>query len=240
VNLICGRRFLNKKGHRVNVYAHVSILKPDDVKGSKANLEGQAQVLDEKQSSLQMWTKSPRWAENFHLGPITSAKSYLRVACYHRRTMGVLHIESSAEGHDPTQLIGEMILPINTLFVEDDAVSKEGELIGWFSLATPKAEPDELVGSGEVKLGLQLTRSDLLTDRESPVVVEDDEDEDLDDGEEAQMTRRATRREKTVAGIKKTMKAGGVISIGDRGGAHFGDAKDGAESMSSDDEVTAN
>merc|ERR1711879_603361 len=156
VHLISGRQFINKKGHRVNVFARISLLDSQSTPHAK---------LDEATSSLQMWTRAPFWDQSFELGPISEETACLHIACYHRRTLNALHMEGHKKHEE--NMIGEILLPISALFVEASVI--DGDLVGWHTLDSSRNSG----GGGELKLGLRLLNPEFLKDKET--VTEDGE-----------------------------------------------------------------
>jgi hypothetical protein len=158
VHLLSGRR-ITRKGRRVNVYAKIDLL--DAVTPG----HGRDGVIDTATSGCQMWTKKPWWNEHFELGPVTSVRSTVRVACYHRQTKDIVH-GGLKQKADQYHLLGEIVLALTALLIEDSAIAPGGELVGWFPLVQPSRKHNRRnpVSSGELKLGLRLVNDEQLAD----------------------------------------------------------------------------
>lgn len=148
VHLIAGRR-ITKRGKRVNVYAEVQL-----------RLGEPGSVIDRGASQLQMLTRSPSWKTHFTLGPVPSAHSKLRVACFHQSSK---FFSSGSR----TKLLGEVAIPLSALLVESASFSSDGDRVGWFALvqvSDSDASPVSPVHCGEVKLGLRVENAGHLPD----------------------------------------------------------------------------
>jgi len=156
VHLLSGRR-ITRKGRRVNVYAKI------DLQDAVTPGHGRDGVVDSATSDYQMWTKKPCWNEHFQLGPVTSVRSTVRVACYHRRTKDIVN-GSLKQKNDQHYLLGEIVLALTALLIEDSAIAPGGEMVGWFPLVQPRQNRRNPVSTGELKLGLRLVNDEHLAD----------------------------------------------------------------------------
>mmetsp|Transcript_65847 Transcript_65847/g.183457 ORF Transcript_65847/g.183457 Transcript_65847/m.183457 type:complete len:664 (+) Transcript_65847:142-2133(+) len=154
VHLFMGTGMSNQ-GKRVNVHARFELYNP-----STWGMGPQTEAVDRAESMLKLWTKTPLWNQHLYLGPVSSVHSTLRVVCFHRKTR---HATEPHTGSSCDRFLGEAFLPLDTLLVQDRAIGRDGEIVGWFPLSSRGSGNTHRRG-GRIKLGLRLLGAEHLPD----------------------------------------------------------------------------
>lgn len=96
------------------------------------------------------YTKTPRWDAHFELGPARSQSSLLRLRCYH-------HQSPVCASYKTADFMGEVVLPLSSLLIQDQAIGDDGNLVGWFELSDGMGLTSASVRyTGALKLGLRI------------------------------------------------------------------------------------
>lgn len=108
------------------------------------------------EAQLRSYTKTPRWDQHFELGPVRSGSSLLRLRCYHHRSPFRKDFRTAS-------FMGEVVLPISSLIIQDDAIGEDGNLVGWFELSDESGlVKQNFWYTGALKLGLRVTGAEHL------------------------------------------------------------------------------
>lgn len=156
VQLKQGRALTDRQGDRINVYAKMELRDPPSA-------NGKSRVVDEAESRVQMWTKAPRWEQSFELGPVSDAQSTLRIGLYSCAALEAVFFKRQTE-----HFLGEIVVPLAEILLDDPTIGREEDRVGWFPLAGATAGACGC-RAGELKLGLRLANAEWLTD--TPLVA---------------------------------------------------------------------
>lgn len=145
VHLIGGRQ-VTRKGRSVNSHALLELI------------DSGGHCVAQARSGAQMWSKVPQWDEHFELIPTTHARGAptywtVRVALYHQKSRQVVGITHHRTKETPDRFIGEILVPIKALLIQDPVIAKGGEIVGWFPLTDARDLRQGIPCSGELKIG---------------------------------------------------------------------------------------
>merc|ERR1740121_2271764 len=144
VHLISGRQ-VTRKGYSVNSHALFQLV------------DSSGRFAAQSRSEPQMWTKVPHWDEFLELVPddrAWGAPMYwtIRVALYHQKSRQVVGITQHGK-ETPERFIGEVLVPLKALLIQDPVIGTSGEIVGWFPLTDARGLRRGTPCSGELKIG---------------------------------------------------------------------------------------
>lgn len=160
VHLISGRQ-VTRKGYSVNSHALLELL------------DSNGHSVAQARSAPQMWTKVPHWDEAFELTPSPDAfgsPTYwsMRLSLYHQKSRQVVGITHHSTKENPDRFIGEVLVPLMALLIQDPVIASGGEIVGWFPLTDTRCLRQGTPCSGELKMGFRVEGVSPEAHEESP------------------------------------------------------------------------
>jgi len=153
VHLQCGREVTVDNYKPVNAFVVLRLW--SSAAAAKEAIEAKPDA--EAHSQLRVWSKAPNWDETFVLAPVASVECVLQIDVFHCKTSDVVkHPVHMA----PTTrvLLGRITIPVAQLLLEDASIGADRRIVGWF----PMENMADKSSSGELKLGFQVLRPELL------------------------------------------------------------------------------